>query len=50
MGFGRDHCLLMAGDQVLLDPTADLGIPVRIFGLDALNYGVTFEKLTEKEN
>ncbi len=50
MGFGRDHCLLMADDQVLLDPTSDLGLPVRMFGLEDLAYGVTFEKLTEKEN
>lgn len=50
MGFGRDHCLLMVGDRVLLDPTADLGLPVRMFGLGDLAYGVTFEKLTEKEN
>ena len=45
MGFGRDHCLLMLDDQVLLDPTSHLGLPVRLFGLEHLAYGVTFENL-----
>ena len=50
MGFGRDHCLLMPDDQVLLDPTSHFGLPVRMFGLEHLAYGVTFENLETEED
>ena len=48
MGFSRDHCMVMSGDEVLFDPTADLGTPVQAFGIDEVDFGISFAKKRRK--